>query len=91
LKVDRRAEANRRPRATGTPIDCLRIRIRGFVKSALWNLRKIVQEQNVKRGHAWSGHARVLAMSSARTIRDPVQDHLLTPQNAAMIIIDFQP
>ena len=30
-------------------------------------------------------------MSSARTIRDPVQDHLLTPQNSAMLIIDFQP
>ena len=30
-------------------------------------------------------------MSSARTIRDPVQDHLLTPQNSAVLIIDFQP
>jgi len=30
-------------------------------------------------------------MSSARTIRDPVQDHLLTPQNAVMVVIDFQP
>lgn len=30
-------------------------------------------------------------MPSARTIRDPVQDKLLTPENAAMIIIDFQP
>jgi len=30
-------------------------------------------------------------MSSARTIRDPVQDHLLTPQNSAMLFIDFQP
>lgn len=24
-------------------------------------------------------------------IRDPLQDHLLTPQNAALVIIDFQP
>src|SRR5262245_50715430 len=30
-------------------------------------------------------------MSSARTIRDPVLDHLITPQNSAMTIIDFQP
>ena len=30
-------------------------------------------------------------MSSARTIRDPVLDHLITPQNSAMMIIDFQP
>ena len=30
-------------------------------------------------------------MTSAKTIRDPVQDHLLTPQNSALIIIDFQP
>lgn len=25
------------------------------------------------------------------SVRDPVQDHLLTPQNAALIIIDYQP
>src|SRR5262249_55248516 len=31
------------------------------------------------------------SMASARTIRDPTQDHLLTPQNSAMIILDFQP
>src|SRR6516164_4113532 len=30
-------------------------------------------------------------MSSARTIRDPILDHLITPQNSAMTIIDFQP
>jgi nicotinamidase-related amidase len=30
------------------------------------------------------------SMSSARTIRDPVLDHLITPQNSAMIITDFQ-
>jgi nicotinamidase-related amidase len=29
-------------------------------------------------------------MSSARTIRDPVLDHLITPQNSAMMIMDFQ-
>jgi nicotinamidase-related amidase len=28
---------------------------------------------------------------SSEAIRDPVKDHLLTPQNAALIIIDFQP
>jgi nicotinamidase-related amidase len=30
-------------------------------------------------------------VTSAKTIRDPVQDHLLTSQNSALIIIDFQP
>jgi nicotinamidase-related amidase len=30
-------------------------------------------------------------MASFKTIRDPLTDHLLTPQNAALIIIDFQP
>lgn len=30
-------------------------------------------------------------MTSPQTIRDPAQDHLLTPQNAALLIIDFQP
>jgi len=30
-------------------------------------------------------------MTSFKTIRDPVADHLLTPQNAALVIIDFQP
>jgi hypothetical protein len=29
-------------------------------------------------------------MASA-PIRDPVGDHLLTPQNAAMFLIDYQP
>jgi hypothetical protein len=24
-------------------------------------------------------------------IRDPVGDHLLTPQNAALVVIDYQP
>ena len=28
---------------------------------------------------------------TSETIRDPQQDHLLTPQNAALIIIDYQP
>ena len=28
---------------------------------------------------------------TSQPIRDPVTDHLLTPQNAALIIIDFQP
>jgi nicotinamidase-related amidase len=30
-------------------------------------------------------------MTSSREIRDPLRDHLLTPQNAALVIIDFQP
>jgi len=30
-------------------------------------------------------------MTSYARIRDPVSDHLLTPQNAAVVIIDFQP
>lgn len=30
-------------------------------------------------------------MASFKTIRDPVTDHLLTPQNAALVIIDYQP
>ena len=30
-------------------------------------------------------------MTSFAVVRDPVADHLLTPKNAAMIIIDFQP
>ena len=30
-------------------------------------------------------------MTSSATIRDPLADHLLTPQNAALVIIDFQP
>jgi nicotinamidase-related amidase len=30
-------------------------------------------------------------MTSPQIIRDPVADHLLTPQNAALLIIDFQP
>jgi nicotinamidase-related amidase len=28
---------------------------------------------------------------SSTTIRDPIRDHLLTPHNAALLIIDFQP
>lgn len=28
---------------------------------------------------------------TSEAIRDPVKDHLLTPQNAAFIIIDYQP
>ena len=27
----------------------------------------------------------------SESIRDPKQDHLLTPQNSALIIIDYQP
>jgi len=30
-------------------------------------------------------------MSSSSSIRDPLQDHLLTPQNATLVIIDYQP
>jgi hypothetical protein len=28
---------------------------------------------------------------SSEPIRDPVEDHLLTPQNCAFIVIDYQP
>jgi nicotinamidase-related amidase len=28
---------------------------------------------------------------SSGTIRDPLADHLITPQNAALILIDYQP
>ena len=30
-------------------------------------------------------------MTSFAPIRDPAKDHLLTPQNAALVIVDFQP
>jgi nicotinamidase-related amidase len=30
-------------------------------------------------------------MTSPKTIRDPLTDQMLTPQNAALVIIDFQP
>jgi nicotinamidase-related amidase len=30
-------------------------------------------------------------MTSYKTVRDPTTDHLLTPQNAALVIVDFQP
>ena len=30
-------------------------------------------------------------MTSYAASRDPMADHLLTPQNAAVLIIDFQP
>jgi nicotinamidase-related amidase len=30
-------------------------------------------------------------MTSPQTLRDPLADHLLTPANAALVIIDFQP
>jgi nicotinamidase-related amidase len=30
-------------------------------------------------------------MTSPKNIRDPIADHMLTPQNAALLIIDFQP
>lgn len=30
-------------------------------------------------------------MTSPAEIRDPIADEMLTPQNAALIIIDFQP
>ncbi|MCW0199853.1 isochorismatase family protein [Sphingopyxis sp.] len=30
-------------------------------------------------------------MASAKIIRDPQNDHMLTPQNAALVIIDYQP
>jgi nicotinamidase-related amidase len=35
--------------------------------------------------------AEELPMTSATVVRDPVRDYLLTPQNATMVIIDYQP
>jgi len=34
---------------------------------------------------------RVRPLTSFKTIRDPEKDHLLTPQNAALVMIDYQP
>jgi len=28
---------------------------------------------------------------SSGAVRDPVADHLVTPQNAALVVIDYQP
>ena len=30
-------------------------------------------------------------MTSSQTVRDPLEDDLLTPRNAALLIVDFQP
>ena len=30
-------------------------------------------------------------MTSFATVRDPAKDHLLTPQNSVLVIIDYQP
>jgi len=30
-------------------------------------------------------------LSSSSVIRDPVGDHLLTPHNSALVVIDYQP
>jgi len=30
-------------------------------------------------------------LPSSNVIRDPVGDHLLTPQNSALVVIDYQP
>src|SRR4051794_16234464 len=40
----------------------------------------------------WSGaHAGRVPSSERSAFRNPVTDHLLTPQNAALVVIDFQP
>src|SRR6266480_928089 len=31
------------------------------------------------------------SMTTNDSVRDPITDHLLTPQNAALVVIDFQP
>src|SRR6476659_8304770 len=31
------------------------------------------------------------AIASSSAVRDPLGDHLLTPQNSAMVLIDYQP
>ncbi len=30
-------------------------------------------------------------VASSNTVRDPISDHLLTPQNSALVLIDYQP
>src|SRR2546430_17296711 len=30
-------------------------------------------------------------LSSSSVIRDPISDHLITPQNSALVVIDYQP
>jgi hypothetical protein len=30
-------------------------------------------------------------MTGASVIRDPLADHLITPQNSALVLIDYQP
>ena len=48
---------------------------------------------NVVSRHAIPTNAtrRTIAMTSYSSVRDPLADNLLTPQNAAVLIIDFQP
>ncbi|MCU1428799.1 MAG: hydrolase [Actinomycetia bacterium] len=31
------------------------------------------------------------SMTTNDSLRDPITDHLLTPQNAALVVIDYQP
>jgi len=30
-------------------------------------------------------------LSSSSVMRDPISDHLITPQKSAMVVIDYQP
>ncbi len=30
-------------------------------------------------------------LSSSSVVRDPISDHVITPQNSAMVVIDYQP
>ncbi len=32
-----------------------------------------------------------MAVATCTTVRDPLADHLITPQNSAMVLIDYQP
>jgi hypothetical protein len=32
-----------------------------------------------------------MAVATRTTVRDPLADHLITPQNSAMVLIDYQP
>jgi len=32
-----------------------------------------------------------MSVTASTTVRDPLADHLLTPQNAALRVIDYQP
>src|SRR6266542_3062450 len=42
-------------------------------------------------GHTQSCNEKGAALMTSAPVRDPLADHLLTPQNAALLLIDYQP